>query len=158
MRFLHKQHQLINTQKCLGKRTLLRCQLKYTDVFFNQTDGRSQWLYHSVSHVHQFALCWRIVGGCTHRQAISTTYILHIHALFDLKRSSHELPQSLVSCSTWESGPWTLIAQHNGACLAPECRWPGPEDTRAGELPLIPADGTIGWPNQSNAGELALVV
>ena len=33
-----------------------------------------------------------------------------------------------------------------------------PKVIRAGELPLIPADGTIGWPNQSNAGELALVV
>ena len=33
-----------------------------------------------------------------------------------------------------------------------------PGGMRRGELPLPPADGSIGWPSQSSAGELALVV
>jgi len=34
----------------------------------------------------------------------------------------------------------------------------GGKGIRAGELTLPPADGVIGWPSQSSAGKLALVV
>ena len=34
----------------------------------------------------------------------------------------------------------------------------GSEGMRAGEMTLPPTDGGIGWPSQSSAGELALVV
>lgn len=134
MHGLHKQHQSINIQKCLGACTVLRCQLKHTDGF-NQPDGWSQGLYHTMSPVHQFALCWRTLRGYTPRQAINTPYILHICALFVIPWAG----QSLRSSSTWERGPWTLIV----------CRWAGPEDMSIEMLPLTPANVNTGWPGQS---------
>lgn len=44
-----------------------------------------------------------------------------------------------------------MTGQHNGARGSPEC-------VRAAELTLPPARGGIGWPSQSSAEELALVV
>lgn len=40
-RVLHKQHPLINTQKCLGAHTMCKCKLKHTAVI-NQPDGWNQ--------------------------------------------------------------------------------------------------------------------
>lgn len=67
-----------------------------------------------------------------------------------------ELTQLLASCNTWENWLLTLTGQHCGAGSG--CPWTSPEGMRAGRMTLTPASGCIGWPSQSNVGELTLVV